>query len=106
MGKVIAGIVAIVLIAGGWMYFTDTDIEGGELPSVDVDGGELPDVEVRGPEVTTGTKAVTIEVPTVEIDAPEDDADGEENEIIDDEGVNTPEVDVDVEVDDGEDPEQ
>ncbi|WOI52513.1 hypothetical protein [Parvularcula sp. LCG005] len=106
MGKVIAAIVVVLVAAVAWMYFTDTDVEGGEMPSVDVDGGELPDVEVRGPEVSTGTKEVTMEVPTVSVDVPEDDADGLEDEVIDDEGLNAPDVDVeaDVDVDDSKDP--
>ncbi|MBB4659133.1 hypothetical protein [Parvularcula dongshanensis] len=97
MGKVIAAIVVIAILIFGWMYFTDTDVEGGSLPDVDVEGGSMPDVDVRGPEVTTGTE--TVEVPTIGIDVPEDDADGEEDEIVDDEGLNAPDVDVDVDAD-------
>lgn len=81
MGKLLAFIAVVLVAAVGWMYFTDTDIEGGEMP----------DVEISGPEVrSTGTKEVTMTVPTFEVDAPEDDADGQEDEIIDDEGVEDP----------------
>lgn len=97
MGKIIAGLAVVVIVAAGWMFFTDTDYEDGEMPEIDVQGGEMPDVEVRGPEVETGTR--TVEVPTVDINAPEDDADGTEDEVIDDEGVNGPDVETDVNVD-------
>jgi hypothetical protein len=103
MGKWIVAIIVIILAVLGWMYFTDTDVEGGAMPEVEVEGGEMPEVDVRGPEVTTGTEEVTVEVPTVDVEAPEDDADGLEDEIVDDEGLNTP--DVDVEVEESEDPE-
>lgn len=103
MGKWIAVVGAIVLAFLAWVIFTDTDVEGGDMPSVDVDvtgdAGELPDVEVRGPEVETGTEEVTVEVPTVSVDLPEDDADGAETEVADDEGLNTPDVDADLDVD-------
>ena len=97
MGKVIAGIVVLIIIIFGGLYLFDVDQEEeGSLPSVEVDvegdAGSLPEYEVRGPEVET--REVTVEVPVV--DAPEDDADGEETELVDDEGIN---ADVDAEVD-------
>ena len=101
MGKIIAAIVVIALLAFGWMYFTDTDIEGGALPEVEVEGGALPDVEVRGPDIDL--PEVDIDVEGGSIDVPEDDADGEEDELVDDEGLNAPDVDVDVDVDADED---
>ena len=51
----------------------DVDVEdSGALPDVDVTAteGRMPDIDVNGPEVTTGTE--TIEVPTVDIDIPEE----------------------------------
>ena len=51
----------------------------GELPDVKVEGKvELPEYDVDGPEVTTGTKKVEIEVPTVDVDIP-DEEDNEPN---------------------------
>ncbi|MGJ8698295.1 MAG: hypothetical protein ACSHYF_18400 [Verrucomicrobiaceae bacterium] len=48
----------------------------GELPEVEVDvkgdAGKLPEYEVEGPEVKTGTKTVEVEVPTVDVDLPEE----------------------------------
>lgn len=78
MGKLVAVVLLVAVVAGGWMYFTDTDIS---------DDG----IEVRGPEVTrTEDKEISFNVPTYDIDAPDDDDDGEEDEIIDDDGINTP----------------
>lgn len=49
----------------------------GNLPDIDVNasGGQLPEFEVEGPEVNVGTENKVIQVPTVDVDAPED-ADG------------------------------
>lgn len=49
----------------------------GNLPDVDVNatGGALPEFEVEGPQVNVGTENRVVEVPTVDVDAPED-ADG------------------------------
>ncbi|MEE4212267.1 MAG: hypothetical protein V2I43_23750 [Parvularcula sp.] len=89
MGKIIAAIVVVIVAFLGWTFLTDTDVEGGRAPDVDVDvsgdAGELPDVDVRGPDVTTGEREVT--VPTIDIEPPEDDADGYEDEFADDEGL-------------------
>lgn len=52
----------------------DVDVEeSGSLPNVDVTPGSMPEVDVDGPEVTTGT--TTVEVPTVDVDVPDDDDD-------------------------------
>ncbi|MFC7537799.1 hypothetical protein ACFQPG_12165 [Sphingomonas sp. GCM10030256] len=47
----------------------------GELPDVDVNasGGQLPEFDVDAPQVNVGTENKTIEVPTVDVDAPKDD---------------------------------
>lgn len=46
----------------------------GEMPSVDVDAepGRLPEVDVRGPDVDVDTRPVTIPVPDVDVDMPDD----------------------------------
>lgn len=48
----------------------------GELPDVDVDAeaGELPAYDVDGPEVDVSTEEKTIEVPTVDVEPPSEDA--------------------------------
>ena len=47
----------------------------GEMPDVDVNasGGQLPEFDVDAPEVTVGTENKTVQVPTVDVDAPADD---------------------------------
>ena len=47
----------------------------GELPEVEVNatGGEMPEFDVDAPTVNVGTENKTIEVPTVDVDAPKDD---------------------------------
>lgn len=59
------------------IFFSSCDVDKkteGKMPSVDidVDPGKLPDVEIRGPKVTTGTKKVEIEVPTVDVEIPKE----------------------------------
>lgn len=55
----------------------DVDKEAdGKMPEVDVDvdtkPGKLPEYSVEGPEVKTGTKKVEVEVPTIDVDLPEE----------------------------------
>ena len=49
----------------------------GNLPDVDVNatGGQLPEFNVEGPSVNVGTENKTVEVPTVDVDVP-DEAEG------------------------------
>ena len=46
----------------------------GELPDVDVNasGGQLPEFNVEGPTVNVGSENKTIQVPTVDVDVPDD----------------------------------
>lgn len=56
----------------------DVDVEkSGSLPDVDVSAtpGEMPEFDVDGPTITTGT--TTVEVPTMDVDLPEEDDDSE-----------------------------
>ena len=74
MKNVIKGILSIGLLA---MAACDVDTKGNvEVPDVDVNvsGGQLPDVDVTGPDVNVGTKNETVQVPTVEVDVPEENA--------------------------------
>ncbi len=47
----------------------------GSLPDVEVNasGGQIPEFDVDAPSVNVGTETRTIEVPTVDVDAPKDD---------------------------------
>ncbi len=70
-------IIGTAITAAALLGLTACDIdqtEEGELPDVDVDGGNAPEFDVEGPSVETGT--TTVEVPTVDVDGP-DDAEGE-----------------------------
>lgn len=49
--------------------------EEGDMPEVNVEGGNLPEFDVEPADVDVGTKEVTVEVPTVDINT--DDAEGE-----------------------------
>jgi hypothetical protein len=46
-----------------------------ELPEVEVKGGQAPEFDVETADVDVGTKTTTVEVPTVDVDMP-DDAEG------------------------------
>jgi hypothetical protein len=52
----------------------------GEMPDVDVNasGGQLPEFDVEGPEVNVGTENKTIQVPTVDVDVPNEGDDSAE----------------------------
>lgn len=69
-----------VLIGAGCFALAACDVDQtkeGELPDVDVNatGGQLPEFDVEGPTVNVGTENKTIQVPTIDVDAPKD-ADG------------------------------
>lgn len=76
-GLLIAAAVVIVAVVGAMaLGLIDIDMAGGKLPEVEVTEGETPEVAVTTGEVTTGTKTIEVEVPTVAIEeAPE--AEGE-----------------------------
>ena len=55
----------------------DVDTKGNvQTPDVDVNvsGGALPDVDVTGPDVDVGTENRTVEVPTVDVNVPAENA--------------------------------
>ena len=66
-----------MLIGAGALALGACDVDQtkeGELPDVDVNasGGQLPEFDVEGPDVNVGTENKTIEVPTVDVDVPEE----------------------------------
>jgi hypothetical protein len=70
--KVLVGASSLALVA------CDVDqTQEGNLPDVDVNatGGQLPEFNVEGPSVNVGTENRTVEVPTVDVDVP-DEAEG------------------------------
>ena len=69
-----------MLIVAGCFAISACDVDQtkeGKLPDVDVNatGGQLPEFNVEGPTVNVGTENKTIQVPTIDVDAPKD-ADG------------------------------
>ena len=68
---VVVVIVLLVIIAYATGFF-DTDVEGDlAAPDVDVsvEGGELPDVSSDVGEIDVDTEEVTVETPTLDVDA-------------------------------------
>ena len=77
-GMIIAAIAAVAVLAFG-IYMIDIDqTEEARLPDVDVsvEGGNMPEFDAKVGEIETGTKEVTVTVPTVDIQAPEEEASG------------------------------
>ena len=70
----ILGIIVVVLAIIFGIYMIDFDMAGGEAPDVDVsvDGGELPEVDAEVGDVDVGSEEVTVEVPTVDVQSPEE----------------------------------
>ena len=73
---VLGAIAAVAVIAFG-VYMIDVDqTEEARLPDVDVsvEGGNLPEFDAEVGDIETGTEEVTVTVPTVDIQSPEEDA--------------------------------
>ncbi|WP_435661335.1 hypothetical protein [Leisingera caerulea] len=69
----VAGIIVLVFA----VYMIDIDqTEETRLPDVDVnvEGGQLPEFEADVGDIETGSKDVTVTVPTIDIQSPEEDA--------------------------------
>lgn len=91
-GWIIGG-VALLALGAAVIYLTDIDLtQTAELPEVNVEGGQMPAVDVDVADIDVGSKEVTMEVPTIDIDPPV-----EENET--DDLADDLDVDVDVDID-------
>ncbi|HET9355066.1 MAG TPA: hypothetical protein VFO42_02755 [Sphingomicrobium sp.] len=71
-------IITTMFVAAGCLGLAACDVDQtqeGEMPEVEVNatGGQMPEFDVDGPTVNVGTENKTIEVPTVDVDAPQDD---------------------------------
>lgn len=69
----VAGILVLVFA----VYMIDIDqTEEARLPDVDVsvEGGQMPEFDADVGDIETGSKDVTVTVPTVDIQSPEEDA--------------------------------
>jgi hypothetical protein len=74
-GYVVAAVIAVLVIAAG-IYFVDIEqTEEASLPDVDVtvEGGNMPEVSADVGDVEVGSEEVTITVPTVDVQSPEED---------------------------------
>ena len=73
MKKLVKGLVAGAIGLG--IAGCDVDqTKEGEMPDVDVNatGGQLPEFSVEGPEVNVGMENKTIQVPTVDVNLPDE----------------------------------
>ena len=66
-----------IILASSCLALAGCDVDQtkeGEMPDVDVNasGGQLPEYNVTGPEVNVGTENKTVQVPTVDVDVPEE----------------------------------
>ncbi|WP_299374042.1 hypothetical protein [uncultured Tateyamaria sp.] len=75
-GVIIGAVVAVAAIAFG-TYMIDIDqTEEARLPDVDVsvEGGNLPEFEADVGDIEVGSEEVTMTVPTIDVQSPEEDA--------------------------------
>ncbi len=75
MKKLIAATILATTTLG--LAACDVDqTEEGEMPEVSVEGGNMPEFDVETADVDIGTEETTVEVPTLDVEMP-DDAEGE-----------------------------
>jgi hypothetical protein len=75
IASVLAVVVAAVAIGFG-IYMVDIDqTEEASLPDVDVtvEEGNMPEFNAEVGDIETGSEEITLEVPTVDIESPEED---------------------------------
>lgn len=75
IASIIAVVVAAVAIGFG-VYMVDIDqTQEASMPDVDVnvEGGNLPEFSAEVGDIETGTETITMEVPTIEFESPEED---------------------------------
>lgn len=80
-GKLLA-VIAAVAIAVFAFYMIDIDqTEEARMPDVDVtvEGGSLPEFDAEVGDIDVGTEEVTVTVPTIEVETPEDEEVAENN---------------------------
>ena len=68
--------IAALLVLGG-IYMVDIDQTAeGSLPDVDiaVESGSMPEYDVDVGDIDVGTEEVTVNVPTIDIESPEEEA--------------------------------
>ena len=74
IGAILAGVALVAAVAFG-VYMVDIDqTEEGALPTVSIEGGNLPEYEAEVGDIDVGERDITVTVPTVDIESPEEDA--------------------------------
>lgn len=73
----VIGVVVVAVLIGLGIYLIDVDqTEEGSLPNVEmsVEEGSMPEFEAEVGDIETGSEDVTIEVPTIDLESPEEEA--------------------------------
>lgn len=71
-GKIVAGVVLVVVVALG-VYLLDIDqTEEGSFPSVSIEEGSLPEYDAEVGDVDVGERDVTL--PTLDVEPPGEDS--------------------------------
>lgn len=74
LGSILAGVILVAAVAFG-VYMVDIDkTEEGAMPTVSIEGGNLPEYDAEVGDVDVGERDITVTVPTVDIESPEEDA--------------------------------
>jgi hypothetical protein len=74
IGAILAGVALVAAVAFG-VYMVDIDqTEEGALPTVSIEGGNLPEYDAEVGDIEVGERDITVTVPTVDIESPEEDA--------------------------------
>lgn len=70
---------SVAILAGSALSLAACDVdqtEEGDMPEVSVEGGNLPEYDVEPVDVQVETGTETVEVPTLDVDVTQDDAEG------------------------------
>ena len=70
----IIGIIVVVLAIIFGIYMIDIDqTEEAQLPEVNIEGGNMPEFDAEVGEIKVEEEEVTVTVPTLEVNPPEED---------------------------------
>ena len=69
----IIGAVALLAIGAAVILLTDIDLtQKAALPEVSVEGGQMPAVDVDVADIDVGSREMSVKVPTIDVDLPEE----------------------------------
>ncbi len=72
---IIAGIAAVVALGAFGFYMIDVEqTQEARMPDVDisVESGQLPEFDTEVGDIDVGTEEITITVPTIDVESPEE----------------------------------